>query len=147
MPNVKPQYQDLKSTPMKYFYFLQYVSLTLGMLINLAAIVSLFAQYGSLLPWFFVYSLAFRVIFFALNVIALIGCYKMQWRGVLALQGMFLLQALDSLISLILYASSGATDNISDITIRIVTVCVIVYINHVYFQKRRMFFEPKPLQL
>ncbi len=134
---VKPKYTSEESTPLRFLKFLK-VALPILVVVRLVFFISLFsAKYGA-------YSRLYYVANFALVLAATVWLNKMDWKGVLAFCGIFVLQFVDGAISLLLLASSGFAVSPWRAIGAMLGALVIPALVIVYFDKRRLLFTPLP---
>ena len=132
------QYSSQSDTPLKYFGFLKIV-LPIGLVIRIIQFVGLLASSPT---W---YDISFSIIDFVLTVLAIVGMNKMDWYGVLAFVGIYLLTILDAVIGVVIVILYDLSyPSIPSLIGRVFGSLVVIIPSWIYFKTRRWLFDPRP---
>lgn len=134
---IKPKYTDPETTPLKFLKFIR-VTLWIGLFLTVAEIIS---QFTSGIDW---YMLGINLVGGVLTLAAISGLNRMEWYGVKAYCGSYLLRMMDGLLAVGIYAYSGRIEESGSAVGSILGSGIGLLLVWIYFQKRRLLFTPIP---
>lgn len=136
---IQRRYVDPAATPLVYYKILR-VTLVIGVLINLAQLLSLDqANYNA-------YNMCFVLINLGLTIGSAIGMNMKKWAGVLCFHARTLLGILDAFVGIGIMIFYGLTDAalLGQVVGQILGAIIVFVPSYIYFAKRRLLFTPWP---